>query len=58
MTLQNSESVTLVSDFWIRVEIDVLFLLSVFSRKLPGEITWAWSLGVSSEKFSFACIAR
>lgn len=41
MTLQNSEGVTLVSDFWIRVEIDVLFLFSVVSRKLPGEITWA-----------------
>lgn len=48
MALQNSEGVVLISDYWIRVEIAVLFLLSVFSRKLPGEITRAWSLGVSS----------
>lgn len=46
MTLQNSEGVALISDFWIRVEIAVLFLLSVFSRKLPIEITWVWGLGV------------
>lgn len=58
MALQNSEGVALVSGLLIRVEIAVLFLLSVFSRKLPREITWAWSLGVSSEKFSFDCIAR
>lgn len=58
VALQNREGVALVSDLLIRVEIAGLFLLSVFGRKLPREITWAWSLGVSSEKFSFVCIAR
>lgn len=58
VALQNREGVALVSDLLIRVEIAGLFLLSVFDRKLPREITWAWSLGVSSENFSFVCIAR
>lgn len=55
---QNSEDVAPISGFWIRGQIAVLFLLSVFSRKLPREITWAWSLGVSGGKSSFTHTVR